>query len=293
MYHVLPLLITGIILFVASVTDIKTREVPDWLNYASIISGLALSLLYSIIMHDFWPFAFSVAGFLVFLVIATIMFYAGQWGGGDSKLLIALGSLLGLQFSLSAPFVILEQPLISFWMNLLVAGVAYAFIWSIALALKNRIRFARQFAQSAAHLSSFKFTIGALFIVSLLLIIFTSDEGLKFAIGGFLLVAVLSVALWIFSKAVEKSCMLKYIEPEKLTEGDWIAKDIFIGKKYICGPKDLGIEKKQIRQLIQFKKQNKVKKVLIKEGIPFVPAFLIAFILTLQFGNILLTAIGW
>ncbi|GIU69536.1 MAG: hypothetical protein KatS3mg002_0772 [Candidatus Woesearchaeota archaeon] len=53
---------------------------------------------------------------------------------------------------------------------------------------------------------------------------------------------------------------------------------IFISeRKYITGPKDLGISKEQIELL----KKSKIKKVLVKEGIPFIPAFLIAFILTM------------
>ncbi|MBI2656261.1 hypothetical protein HYX03_00805, partial [Candidatus Woesearchaeota archaeon] len=91
--------------------------------------------------------------------------------------------------------------------------------------------------------------------------------------------------LWIFVKAIEKSAMNKLVEPSKLTEGDWIVNDVFVGKKYICGPKDLGIEKRQIKKLIGFYRQGKIKKILIKEGIPFVPSFLIAFIVTLIFGS--------
>ena len=78
--------------------------------------------------------------------------------------------------------------------------------------------------------------------------------------------------------------MLKYKNPKELTAGDWIAKVVKINGKYICGPKDLGIEPPQIKQLIK----SKVKKVLVKEGIPFVPSFLISFVFTLFFGNIFL-----
>jgi hypothetical protein len=82
-------------------------------------------------------------------------------------------------------------------------------------------------------------------------------------------------------KAVELSCMYKRVKPAVLTEGDWIANDVKVKGKRICGPKDLGIEKKQIKQLIK----AKVKSVVIKVGIPFVPSFLLAFLLTLWIGN--------
>jgi hypothetical protein len=81
--------------------------------------------------------------------------------------------------------------------------------------------------------------------------------------------------------------MLKYVTPKELTEGDWIAKDIIIKHNKIAGPKDLGIEKSQIKKLIQLYNKGKIKKVLIKVGIPFVPSFLIAYLLTMLSGNLL------
>ena len=67
-------------------------------------------------------------------------------------------------------------------------------------------------------------------------------------------------------------------------EGYIDLKDYFVDGKKICGPKDLGISKKQIRQMIALKQKKKINKIKIKEGIPFVPSFLIAFILSLMFG---------
>ncbi len=81
--------------------------------------------------------------------------------------------------------------------------------------------------------------------------------------------------------------MIKAVRPAELTEGDWIVNNVKVGGKYICGPKDLGIEKKQIRKLVKFYKQKKIKKILIKEGIPFVPSFFVAYVLSLVFGNML------
>ncbi len=79
--------------------------------------------------------------------------------------------------------------------------------------------------------------------------------------------------------------MVKTIPISQLTEGDWIYKDIFIGsgkkKKYITGPKDLGISKEQISLLKKYSSQGKIKNIIIKEGIPFVPAFLFAYIATI------------
>ncbi len=72
-----------------------------------------------------------------------------------------------------------------------------------------------------------------------------------------------------------------------MTEGDWIAKEIKYKGKVITGPKDLGIEKKQINKLKRLFKLNKIRKVLIKEGIPFVPSFLAGWIITVVWGSVL------
>ena len=86
-------------LIIASITDIKTREVPDWLNYGLIVFGLGSRLIYSIALSDFSFFLYGLTGFLVFFIIANIMFYSAQWGGGDSKLLMGLGAVIGLNFN--------------------------------------------------------------------------------------------------------------------------------------------------------------------------------------------------
>jgi hypothetical protein len=74
--------------------------------------------------------------------------------------------------------------------------------------------------------------------------------------------------------------MIKEVAINRLTEGDWIYKDVYIGKKLITGPKDLGISREQIAQLKKYSSQGKIKAVIIKEGIPFIPAFLLAFVAT-------------
>jgi hypothetical protein len=78
------------------------------------------------------------------------------------------------------------------------------------------------------------------------------------------------------------------IPVEKLTEGDWIVKDVIVGGKRICGPKDLGISKPQIEVLLKLKQKGKIRKILVKEGMPFVPVFLISFVISLIWGNIAL-----
>ena len=102
------------------------------------------------------------------------------------------------------------------------------------------------------------------------------------------LITYLLCYMTIIIKATEKSSMHKWITPDKLTEGDWILQPIESGKIKIK-PEKLGITKEQVEIIHQLYKKNKIKKVLVKYGIPFAPAFLLSFITTLLFNNILLT----
>ena len=79
-------IITALIaLIIASYTDITTREVPDWINYGLIIFGLGARLIYSLVTFEWSYILNGLLGFGCFLVVSLIMFYMGQWGGGDSK----------------------------------------------------------------------------------------------------------------------------------------------------------------------------------------------------------------
>ncbi|MCK5107990.1 MAG: prepilin peptidase [Nanoarchaeota archaeon] len=275
----IAIFITLIALIIASITDIKTREVPDWLNYSLIISGLAINGLFSLIYHNSQIIINCLIGLGIALAFALIMFYTGQWGGGDSKLLIGIGALMGSAFTFSG-----FMP--SFIINSLLVGSIYGLIWGLVVVIKNKKKFIEQSKKILSNKKIRKikiiFTIFSLLPFLILLI--------RYDIINLILCSLLFVSLnliiyvYIFSKIFEEAFMYKFIKPEKLTEGDWIAKNIIIKGKKICGPKDLGINQKQIQQLIKLK----IKSVKIKEGIPFVPPFLIAFILTLFLGNIVL-----
>ena len=104
--NLVPLMITYIVsfiaLFVGTITDLKTREVPDWVNYGFIFSGVGLNLLFSIIYSNSSFIINSIVGLAIFFGIAYIMFYAGQWGGCDSKMIMGLGAMIGIDFSREA-----------------------------------------------------------------------------------------------------------------------------------------------------------------------------------------------
>src|SRR3989338_6570030 len=126
----------------AAINDVKKREVPNWVNYGLVIAGLGLGSLHSIVAADWRFFIFSLSGALAALALSALMFYTGQCGGGDSKLLIGMGAVLGLPFTTKPPFLGVESQFVSFLFNLVAISVAYAIVIGTVLAVKNKKKFA-------------------------------------------------------------------------------------------------------------------------------------------------------
>jgi len=277
----LLLLYAAALVVVGSWNDIRTREVPDWLNFAAIAAALGTRLIAALASGDWSWLTIGLLGAGAAFLIASAMFYLGQWGGGDSKMLIALGALLGFEPRL-------ESLGVTFFINALLAGAVYGVLWSCWKAVRHRTAFVTELRKLLLHAPT-RYAIRAAGIVTLAVLIatfFVSAGQVPLVLLGLLPPAFLILMLLI--RAVERCCMLKRVAPHQLTEGDWIVKDVVVGGKRITGPSDLGISKAQIAQLVAFEQRGKMHSVLIKEGMPFVPTFLFALLTTLVFGNVLL-----
>ncbi|MEK6852520.1 MAG: prepilin peptidase [Nanoarchaeota archaeon] len=91
------LVILGIIgLIIATLNDLKKREVPDWLNFSLIVIALASRLLYSLTAGNLSFILYGLIYFGIFLVLAYAFYYARIFAGGDSKLLMAMGAVFAL-----------------------------------------------------------------------------------------------------------------------------------------------------------------------------------------------------
>ena len=282
--------VCAIALVLGSITDLRTREVPDFLNYGLIFLGLALHCMLSIVYWDPRFAIGSLLGLSICFGIGWLMFYAGQWGGGDSKMLMGLGSILGLPFALEGSF------LLSLLLNILFAGAIYGLLWSIGLVVRNRKRFAKAFAiliRHKLHRRMRPLLLSLLMAFFALLFVPLANIALKISFLWALILLPFMYYVFLFVKSVERSSMFILLPISRITEGDWIAKDVIIRGKRICGPKDLGISKKQINALRDYERRGLIGKVLIKQGIPFIPSFLLAFIFTLIWGNPFTLLVGF
>jgi Flp pilus assembly protein protease CpaA len=257
-------------LLYASIHDFRTREVPDLVSYGLILFAVSYGIGKAMLLASWQPLVEMLLGFGALFVIGLIMYYSGQWGGADSKLLMGLGALLGLGFA--------NWDALLFLLFLLFAGAAYGIIYAAVLAI---IEWKRVFASLKQRMheprvSKIRKIVLAIAFLLLLSLLFVSWE-IKPLILGVILVGYFGFYLWLCVKVIEEELLIKAYPVKKLTEGDWINEEVKIKGKVIVGPKDLGITKAQITQL----KKLKVKKVMVKEGIPFVPSFLLAYVLFL------------
>ncbi|MDP7079030.1 MAG: prepilin peptidase [Candidatus Undinarchaeales archaeon] len=79
----------------ATWSDIKTKEIPNELNLLLILAGIYIRTYHVINTgdHEFITTPLVVA--LLYFLGSAVLYYSCQWGGGDVKLLIAIGCLLG------------------------------------------------------------------------------------------------------------------------------------------------------------------------------------------------------
>lgn len=278
----LILISVGLIgLAVGSFTDFERREVPNWLNFGLIGAGLGVRAIGAVIDNNVMIFFAGLIGLAVMAILGEGLYYSRQWGGGDTKLLMGLGALFG-------SVAILPWFLFHFLINLVIVGAVYGILWSVYLAIRYHKHFVKELVK-VVKVS--KVQIEVFLGAAVLLIIASIAMGSSLYSWLFIIlagVAVLYVVLFVFVKTVESACMFRRIRVSNLTEGDWIAEDVFIKKQLVYSIKEPGISREQINRL----KKSKIRRVMVKDGIPFVPSFFVAMILTVWLGNLLLLIIS-
>ena len=278
------LILAFIVTIVAVISDIKTTEVPDYANYFLIFSAVSLRVLYSLITKD-WSFSLAIlSSFPIIFILASIMYYLKQWGGGDAKLLISLSLALATYPSFLLNFFnprnIFVFP-ITIFTNILIIGAVYSLIYAIIIAVKNRKKFVKPFVEVLKN--KFKLQISIFTIITLTATLLTFIGIPKMIIFIISASPMILFYIYIFIKTLEATCLIKRIPIGKLMEGDLILENI-IYKNKVIHKKYQELTRKQLEVI---KKMN-IENIKIKQGIIFTPAFLMSLIISLIFGNLFL-----
>jgi len=247
----------------AVVQDLRKREIADWLNFSLAIFALAFRFFYSLFNGEGFAFFYQgILGFAVFFIIGNLFYYGKVFAGGDAKLMISLGAVIPFSYKILAN---LNSALI-FLVFFLFAGAIYGVIIGLVLAIKNRKIFSREFSRQFKDKRKLFYLC---LICSIILIILAFFESLFLYLG---ILIFISPYVYVSAKSIDEACMIKRINTKELTEGDWLSKDIKIGRRLIEA-KWSGLSKEEIIFL-----RKKKKSILIRQGIPFSPVFLISYL---------------
>jgi Flp pilus assembly protein protease CpaA len=260
----------------AAFFDLKTTEIPDKIPHTMIALALILYSIQSILSLSYWPILNSLIAGLSLLGFGFLMYFLGQWGGGDAKVLAAIGFLLP---QLPQGFTKLFFPFpLTYLINVFIVGAAYMLIYAFVLALLNKkiiLKFLKDMKANAKILA-----IGSLFLfilffgANLYFSKYTKLFDFSFFLSTSLLALLIAIAIfiiWRFAKTVEEVGFKKKISISKLKVGDVLLKSRLWE----------GITEKELKKI---KKSGK-KYIQIKEGVRFAPSFVLALLFTLFYGD--------
>ncbi len=262
-------LLAGTIL--ASLQDIKRREIDRWLNYTLLVGSIIYLTFNLIFTKNITILTQGIFTFAIIFLFSNLLYYTNFFAGGDSSLLFAISALFIGPTILTSTLNIL-----SFIILLIFAGSIYGLIYSIALYIKTAKETNKEIKKLYKTTKTKYILLVSIpfFILSFLNIIFLSIA----------IILVLYPALFIFAKSLEKTALTKTISGKELRLGDWINEDIKV-KGNLIKSDFKGINEKDIKLL-----KNK-RKVTIKNGLPFAPSFTIAIILQYLFAEKVISTI--
>lgn len=84
-------ILLSFLLGVASVTDIRSRKIPNLLTYPAMLTGM----VYHAVTKGFPGLLFSAEGLFLGISLLIVFYFMGGMGAGDVKLLGAVGAVIG------------------------------------------------------------------------------------------------------------------------------------------------------------------------------------------------------
>ena len=285
MLEILFLVVAFIGSTAAGLYDLKTTEIPDEIPYTMMAVGIIGGVIKSYLAWSYMPLVFSFTVGLGFLGFGLIMYYTGQWGGGDAKILSGVGFLVPTLPSYVTKTLFFPFSL-SFFFNLFLIGAIYMIVYALVLSIINRKIWTAFFKDMKANVKTlliFDFSLVVFFI----LIGFIFTKFFNFTLSNNLLNLNLTLVLlctglfllWKFVKVVEEVGFKKKIPISQLKIGD-VPLDFKVWE---------GVTEKDLTKI---KKSGK-KYIWIKEGVRFAPAFPLALLFTIFYGDVILLLINY
>jgi len=156
---------------------------------------------------------------------------------------------------------------------LFIAGLLWSLIYSLTIVYKRKESFINGFKEVWRKNRKW---LAIIIVFALILELISFNNSLLFR-GFILLSFVILFLLYVYARALDRGCMDILKDYRKLQEGDWLINDVRVRGRWVRKSVH-GLSKEDIKKL-----QKAKKKVWIKEGIPFTPAFLISLIVFICF----------
>ncbi len=261
---------------IGGVHDLKTSDMPDIVPYTMILIALLIHGYESYLAWSYWPLLNSAIVGLGLLAFGYLMYFTGQWGGGDGWMLAAIGFLLPtFNRAMVLPFPV------TYMFNVFLIGTVYMLAYALVFALMNRniiVHFNKSMKAVGKSLAGWSVVLFALLFAANIFLLnkFNLGFDLLFSLQNTALILLATIgifSIYKFAKSVEELGFKKRIPVSKLKVGD-----VLLENKYFEG-----ITEKQLKQI-----RHSKRFVWVKEGVRFAPTFPLALLFTLIYGDSLL-----
>ena len=301
---------------VSSYYDFKTREVENYITVGLIATAVILQGAYAFLTGEWHLFVYAIGFGALFFGFGWLMFQTGQWGGADVKILTGLAVLFA-NFEAVAPWPFM----LTFFLNVFVVGFVYTILYGVYLTYRDRSvisDFKKRIEGEAKELyllvgvTILGVGVAGIFVHS----IFTDWVLTLIVIRPLLVLIALIPIFWgilKYARSLENKTLRIKTKAKDLREFDLLTEDILReGRKIVRIPEEKtsakrrreatevlvnckdpnGLTIEQIKKIAYLVRQKRLKdSFVVKWGLPFVPVFLIAIVVTLLFGDLLCTLI--
>lgn len=264
------------VLFVASVFDLKTTEVPDTLSLIGVVAGIVLHLAASVRYMDYsvlssslvlsspveWvmalgePLLWSLGVGTVFSIYGWTLYYLGMWGGADAFAMSVLG--FAAPYSVSGTGIMYP---VSIFAAVLVTGFLYTFGFGIFKVLSHPDTVTNTWIEIRENEKRISLEILAAVFLSSLAALTDLWLGIIYFLS-----LLFMIFLYRLFQNIQEDLMVEEIPVDQLEGGEVLGEDEELGGKIE------GITEEDIDSIEE-------DSVEVREGIKFIPVFPVALFL--------------
>jgi preflagellin peptidase FlaK len=190
---------------IASITDIKSRIIPNKLTFSLIGIGIFGYLAYGILTGDLLMFSASLKSLAIMFAIGYMFWTVGAWSAGDAKEFLFIAALVPVYpaflYETFVPAIASYPFIITVFVNTLLAIFPLVFLYSVYLAAKKKIfirflepvkdlkKYLEMSFVFAAAISVLAFFVGRILALVALVLLYKIQRKYRLSLSAFLIIA--------------------------------------------------------------------------------------------------------